>query len=135
VKLPRRQRDRLPAGLGVNLAALAGGVSVNLEALGLADGSEAEFQAVVVQIAERGGWAAFSVPDSRRATAGGFQDTTFMRDVDRHPWPWVVVAELKRDGEEPRPDQVAWLRAWEAMGVPAYCWRPSDLETIRRVLA
>lgn len=136
MKLPRRLAGKLPRGQAVNLVAIdaAAGVGVNLAALGLADGSEAEFQAVVVHLAERGGWKVYHVPDSRRATSSGFQDCTFMRDADRHPWPWVVVAELKREGEEPRPDQWVWLRAWGLMGVPAYVWRPSDIDTIREVL-
>jgi Ethanolamine utilization protein EutJ (predicted chaperonin) len=130
VKLPRRRRDALPQGLGVNLAALtqATGVSVDLAAIGMADGTEAEFQSVVVQIAERAGWKVFHVVDSRFVTASGFPDLAFKRELV------VVVAELKRRGEKPRADQWEWLRAFEACGVRSYFWTPDDLEEIREVL-
>lgn len=133
MKIPRRQIAKLPAGRGVNPAALAqaAGVGVNRAALGLGYGSEAEFQAEVIRLAESLGWEAFSVPDSRRATATGFQDLTLKNDARPRP---IVVAELKLEGEEPRADQEAWLRAWELMGVPAFVWTPADMDTIREVL-
>jgi hypothetical protein len=126
----------LPPAVLAALTAGGTGVGVNAEALG-ADIPEAEFQAAVIAHATANGWQAFSIPDSRRATCGGFQDTTFARDPELNPWPWVVVAELKRVGQEPRRDQWLWLRAWEAMGVPAFVWRPTatDWAEIRRVLS
>lgn len=93
--------------------------------------TEADFQRVVLQIAELGGWDVFSIPDSRRATCGGFLDLTLKHDTGPVP---IIVAELKREGEQPRADQVAWAAAWERAGVPVYCWRPSDMDQIREVL-
>jgi hypothetical protein len=55
VKLPRRRRDALPQGLGVNLAALTQ--------------------------AERAGWKVFHVVDSRFVTASGFPDLAFKREL------------------------------------------------------
>lgn len=134
MRVPRRHRDTLPAtGLGVNLAALAAadGVGVNRAALGLGFGSEAEFQAEVIRIAERGGWAVFSVPDSRRATCGGYPDLTLMHPTGPTP---LMVAELKREGEQPRADQEQWLSAFRAAGIPAFVWTPDSLTEIREVL-
>ncbi len=130
MKLPRSVTSKLPAGVGVNPAALAQavGLGVNLAAMGVADGSEAEFLAVVVQIAERNGWEAYHVPDSRRVTASGFPDLVLMRGSV------VIVAELKKRGEVPRPEQWAWLRAFEACGVRAFFWTPDDLDRIPEVL-
>lgn len=127
---------RLPPGVLAALTAGGTGAGVNLEAFG-PDVLECEFQKAVIAHAESRGWQVFSIPDSRRATCGGFQDTTFTRDPELNPWPWVVVAELKRVGQEPRQDQWLWLRAWEAMGVPAFVWTPSaeHWAEIRRVLS
>ncbi len=44
------------------------------------------------------------------------------------------VAELKKRGEVPRPEQWEWLWAFEACGVKAYFWTPDDVETIREIL-
>jgi hypothetical protein len=115
VKLPRQLAAKLPAGRGVNLAALGGG-------------TEAEFQRAVIALATASGWAVYSVPDSRRATAAGFPDLSLRRGEV------VLVAELKRRGEKPRPEQWEWLRAFGAGGVRAFFWTPDDMETIREVL-
>jgi hypothetical protein len=98
----------------------------------LASGSEADFQAVVVQIAARGGWVVYSVPDSRRATCSGFPDCVFMHPTGPTP---LVVAELKRRGQRPRPDQEQWVSAFRCAGVPAFIWTPDSLPEIERTLA
>lgn len=131
---PREVLTKLPPGTGVNPASLAqaGGAAVDLAALLGPDPLEAEFQAAVVQIAERAGWACYHVPDSRRATATGYPDLTCKRN--RGGRRRVLVAELKRRGEKPRPDQRDWLEAFEECGAEAYFWTPDSLDTIREVL-
>jgi hypothetical protein len=116
VKLPPALARTLPPGVGVNLAALG------------TDIPEREFQRALIALAESLGWKVYSVPDSRRASAGGYPDLTGMRGER------VWVAELKKVGEKPRADQQAWLDAYRAMGVPAYHWTPADLDTIHEVL-
>lgn len=106
------------------------GTPVRGEALG-ADVPESEFQKAVIATAEAAGWKVFSIPDSRRATAKGFQDCTFRHDTGPQP---VIVAELKKVGERPTKDQLLWHAAWRAMGVPVYVWCPTDWAEIRRVL-
>lgn len=52
----------------------------------------------------------------------------------------VIFAELKRDGEHPRSEQLAWLEAidpadeLERVGPEAYVWHPSDFERIVELL-
>jgi hypothetical protein len=129
--LPREVLAKLPPGRGVNPAALAGGAAVDLAALLGPDPLEAEFQAAVVQIAQRGGWQVYHVPDSRRVLAGGFPDLVLMRATGPTP---LMAAELKRKGEKPRKDQEQWLTAFRCAGVPTFVWRPADIQTIREVL-
>lgn len=130
MRVPRDVLAKLPPGRGVNPAAFAaaGGTAVDLAALLGPDPAEAEFQAAVVQIAERCGWAVYHVPDSRRATAGGFPDLLLRRGRV------VLAAELKKRGGKPRPDQRAWLEAFEGCGVRAFAWTPDSIDEIREVL-
>jgi hypothetical protein len=39
----------------------------------------------------------------------------------------IIFAELKREGENPTPEQLKWLTMLRALGYRAYVWRPSDL--------
>ena len=130
--LPRSVLAKLPPGIGINPAALAqaGGATVDLAALLGPDPLEAEFQAAVVQIAERGGWQVYHVPDSRRVLAGGWVDL-----VLGHETRGVVFAELKREGEKPRADQVWWHTVLRAAGCRVFVWRPSDWAEVVRILA
>jgi hypothetical protein len=83
--------------------------------------TEAGFQKAVTDYAKLHGWTVFSLPDSRRVTATGYPDLTLMHPTGPTP---LVVAELKRYGQKPRADQRAWLAAFRAAGVPAFCWTP-----------
>jgi hypothetical protein len=60
--------------------------------------------------------------------AAGYPDCTLVRDR-------LLVAELKRQGETPRADQVEWLDALASAGVETYLWTLDDLDDVRRILA
>lgn len=40
------------------------------------------------------------------------------------------VAELKREYGSATPEQLQWLAWWEACGVNAYLWKPSDIDAV-----
>jgi hypothetical protein len=49
--------------------------------------------------------------------------------------PRVIFAELKREGQDLKPDQEQWRDLLlECPGVEWYIWRPSDIERITNVL-
>lgn len=59
----------------------------------------------------------------------GFPDTVLIRPTDEHPTLWI--AELKRDGEFPEPEQYGWLEALGRVGrVESRLWFPSELQDI-----
>lgn len=132
MKVPRELLAKLPPGRGVNPAAFAaaGGVAVDPAALLGPDPSEAEFQRAVIQLAERAGWKVFSIPDSRRATAGGWPDLVCGKEGRG-----VLAAELKKRGGRPRADQRWWLDRLAESGARVFAWTPDDLGTIREVLS
>ena len=81
--------------------------------------SEARFQAAVVALAERSGWAWFHVYNSRRCPPG-FPDLVLVRP------PVLILAELKTDtGRVTRP-QADWLELLGRVpGVRVRLWRPA----------
>lgn len=59
----------------------------------------------------------------------GWPDLFLVRDED------LVIAELKRDGEEPTPEQRGWLRAFAAVRrVRVEVWRPRDVDAVTKLL-
>src|SRR5258707_11901677 len=60
-------------------------------------------------------------PWSSKHSAGGFPDGGLGGPGG------VAWRELKRAGEEPRPDQREWLDALTAAGMSAGVWYPADL--------
>jgi hypothetical protein len=50
----------------------------------------------------------------------GYPDCTMVKS------PWLVIAELKRETEEPRPDQVEWLDRLALTGAAVYLFKPRD---------
>ena len=94
--------------------------------------TEAQFQAAVMDAAERQGWQAYHVPDSRRVTSPGFPDL-----VLAHPSRGrLVFAELKTNKGRLSEHQRQWLWALENAGAEVHVWRPVDWEgSITAVLA
>ena len=85
--------------------------------------TEAQFQGLVLGVAETLGWEAFHDGDSRRSNAG-FPDLVLVKDGR------IIFAELKREKNAyPSKAQMNWLALLgKAAGdnVLAVLWRPSS---------
>lgn len=91
--------------------------------------TEAQFQAAVIELAQRCGWMCYHVPDSRRVTSPGFPDLVLVRDGH------LIFAELKSERGKLHQDQLAWLLALTVCREPdVYLWKPSDWPQIEHVL-
>lgn len=86
----------------------------------------AHFRTVKVQ--RRNGQVYYETPV--QADGAGFPDLLMVHAGKR----LVVAAELKVEKRRPSPGQTAWLKAFQAAGVPSFLWRPSDWDTIEKVL-
>ena len=93
----------------------------------LADLTEKEWQAQVVELARTLGWRHYHTYRSKRSPSG-FPDLVLVRDR-------VVFLELKREKGKLTDDQKGWLRALEAAHAEAYVVRPRDLEALAAILA
>ena len=82
---------------------------------------EAELQRQVLEVARMLGWLCYHTHDSRKSESG-FPDLVMVHERSGS----TLFAELKRDGQEPTPEQWRWLRALGVRGV-AFVWRPADL--------
>lgn len=112
--------------------------------------TEAQFQAAVIELAERHGWLVAHFADSRRQVrdrrtgevrlvgdqqAEGFPDLVLVRSGQ------VIFAELKRDAGKTTPAQERWLFELSAVEesererVRARLWRPADWREIERTLS
>lgn len=91
--------------------------------------SEKAFMAKVVRFAIAHGWDVPYHTFESAHSAPGFPDLVFKRGgkVRR-------VAELKVGGKKPTKDQLAWLDAFAAAGIPADVWTPADWPVIEEVL-
>jgi hypothetical protein len=89
--------------------------------------SERSFQQQVTDAARALGWKAYHAWSSKHSAAG-FPDLVLVKR------PRVVFAELKRDGEDPTPDQQVWLDELAACGLETYCWHPAEWPAIRLIL-
>lgn len=105
--------------------------------------SEKQFQAAVVELAERAGWLVFHVGDARKIVhrqgrpvvvpdpeAGGFPDLVLVHPKRRR----VVYAELKKHDGRVRPKQKVWLEALAAAGQETFLWRPEHMDIIEKEL-
>jgi hypothetical protein len=121
--------------------------------------SEKQFQATVIELAQRMRWKTAHFHDSRREVkrrdgtrlvigdrdAAGFPDFVAVRG------PRLVIAEFKAEKGLVKPEQQVWLDALGAVeqetnewlsieapdvgvGVEVYLWRPSDWPEIELVL-
>lgn len=106
--------------------------------------TEAEWQATVIDYAHLTGWrvAHFRPAKTERgwrtavsADGKGFPDLTLVRRGR------LIFVELKAERGRLTPEQIEWLTALEvcalarAEGLEVYCWRPSDWDAVREVLA
>ena len=89
--------------------------------------SEKSFQARVVQYARLTGWEVHHAFDSRHSSSG-WPDLWLVRGQR------LVAAELKREGERPRPEQERILGLLRRTNTEVHVWTPSDWNRILRVL-
>jgi hypothetical protein len=91
--------------------------------------SEKTLNTRVQQRARTRGWkiahaAKVETPQGwRTPMAKGFPDLFLMREKDGR----VLVIELKKQLEDPDPEQLVWLQLFNRCGIPAIVVRPSDL--------
>ena len=91
---------------------------------------EQQFKNKLVHInkKQQHGWHIYSVPDSRWATSKGFPDL-----ILAHPQKELMIAvELKTNQGRLSAEQHIWL-SMIAKIMPAYVWRPNDMEAITRI--
>lgn len=89
--------------------------------------TEKRWMAQVIALARMLGYRVYHTWDSRHSQ-GGFPDLVLVRR------PRVIFAELKREDGRVTREQQAWIDELRACGQEVHIWRPSDLETIVRVL-
>lgn len=102
--------------------------------------SEKDFQQTVVEYAHALGYLVYhqidmgrkdpetgSVTFSRRI-GPGFPDLILARHG------FVLAVELKSEKGRITPNQNRWLELFRSAGIPALVWRPSQWDTIERVL-
>lgn len=152
--LPRKYQQQVQKELGHKPTTLPAEVAKNM--------TEKAFQDAVVAHAEASGWFCYHVFDSRKATKRGFPDLVLVRPkeggvVNRAlstsvPFEQfletirtgrlasmkggrVIFAELKKEGQYPKPEQRRWLTALALAGMEVHVWRPSDMVRICEALA
>jgi hypothetical protein len=89
--------------------------------------SEKDWQEDVEYFATLFGWKKYHTHDSRRSDPD-FPDLIMVRRNR------CIVTELKVDGKNPTPGQQGWLDAFKEAGAETYCWHPSEIEEVTRVL-
>jgi len=99
--------------------------------------TEAEFLSQVIDLARLCGFRVAHFRPGRTAVGGwrtavqgnakGFPDLVLVRPGQ------LLVAELKTERGKLSPEQREWLAAFEAAGVPAYCWTPASWAAIEQV--
>lgn len=106
------------------------------------DISEADWQDQIVDTLHLHGWKVAHFRTSM--TAGGRHMTAIQYDARGFPdlvcthagAGDVMVIECKREYEQATPEQLQWLTWFEAVGIDAYVYRPSQVdEMIARVAA
>jgi hypothetical protein len=99
--------------------------------------SEESLQAKVLQLAKLCGWRAVHFRPARTAKGWrtaftgdkGFLDCVMVRRER------LILAELKRDGEEPTAEQRGWIHdLYCVCTIEVYVWRPADWDEIVRIL-
>jgi hypothetical protein len=98
--------------------------------------SETEFQEQVVTLARMMRWRTMhvrrTIGKGRRWTTGtsvnGWPDLTLWRPGQ------FLMTELKKDGENPTPEQLEILHSLRQAGVDARLWRPADWDEVQATL-
>lgn len=99
--------------------------------------SEAAFQRQILDLARLRGWR---TAHFQKAKVGRSWQTPVMGDGRGFPdlilirAARILAVELKVGRNQPTPDQLAWLAAFQSAGVPSFVWRPEQWPKIQRVL-
>ena len=91
---------------------------------------EEEFRQQVRKIARMYGWTLMYHTHSSIRSDPGFPDEVFLNPARKR----MIFIEFKSEKGRIRPAQKEWIEALQLCGQEAAIWRPSDLETIKRVL-
>lgn len=98
---------------------------------------EKDFLQQVKDLARMFGWKTYHTLRSKGSDPG-FPDLVMARRGrvarGRGTFVSLIVAELKREGEDPTAEQIEWLNFFNEIGVASYVWRPSHWKEIQRVL-
>ena len=94
---------------------------------------EKDWQQQVKDLARMLGWKTYHTLRSKGSDPG-FPDLVMARSNFRRTMTRLIVAELKREGENPTAGQQEWLNFFKDISAEVYVWRPSDLEEVKRVL-
>lgn len=97
--------------------------------MGIKKKSEKGFMETLRQFARARGWVMYHTLRSK-GSEPGLMDCLFRRDPRWKGVCRLIVAECKLEGEEPTEEQVLWLQAFAAMGIPTYRWTPEDWDEI-----
>lgn len=87
--------------------------------------SEKDWQQQVRDLLRLNGWRTYHTHDSRRSDAG-FPDVLALHPASGDRF----VAELKTEKGKATPAQSEWLAWFEACGIDAYLWKPSDVDRV-----
>ena len=93
--------------------------------------SEKDFLHTVVEMAQLYRWAVHHVFDTQhyaRRVGVGFPDLVLAQQGA------VIVVELKTETGRVTTEQKTWLGLFRSAGVPAFVWRPSQLDAIEALL-
>lgn len=93
--------------------------------IALAPLTEAQWQAQVIELAERYGWFVYHTYDSRRSHAG-WPDLVLARPSTGE----LLYVELKTDKGRVSPAQRTWLRVLEDCNQEVHVWRPRDFDEL-----
>lgn len=86
--------------------------------------SEAELQALAIEVAQSCSWLTYHTHDSRRSDPG-FPDVVFVRP------PTVLFVEFKSATGRVRPEQTLWLETLgECENVASGLVRPDDIDAL-----
>lgn len=92
----------------------------------LAELTEKEWAAQVVQLATLLGWSRYHTYRSTKS-ASGWPDEALVRDR-------LILVELKREDGKLSTTQIEWLDKLASAGCETYLWRPGDLDEIATIL-
>jgi hypothetical protein len=82
-------------------------------------------------LARQAGFLVYHTHNSKRSEPG-FPDMCLVKPGPRGR---LILAELKREGENPTLQQRTWLHALATVpGIEVYLWRPSDMPRIVEIL-